>query len=97
MFPMKGRSPSHYWAVLKNRYFRPWDMPFQDSMNMCHHLMSYLASLLILVMLRCLHFVFCEKGDKSANERSAWFDYTASMIEVAQAEVTQASLLSIPF
>ena len=32
------------------------DMPFQDSMNMCHHLMSGLASLLILVMLRCLHF-----------------------------------------
>ena len=42
-------------------------------------------------------FVLCEKGDKSANERSAWFDYTASMIEAAQAEVTQASLISIPF
>ena len=39
-------------------------------------------------------FCFCEKGDKSAIEQSAWFDYTASMIEVAQAEAT---LLSIPF
>ena len=72
-------------------------MAFQDSMNMCHHLMSDLVSLLILVMLRCLHFVLCEKGDKSANEQSACCDYTASMSEVAQAEVTQASLLSIPF
>ena len=39
-------------------------------------------------------FCFCEKGDKSAIEQSAWFNYTASMIEVAQAEAT---LLSIPF
>ena len=57
-------------------------MPFQDSMNMCHHLMSDLASLLILVI-AMFAFCFCEKGDKSANEQSAWFDYTASMIEVS--------------
>ena len=31
-------------------------MPFQDSMNMCHHLTSDLASLLIRVMLLCLRF-----------------------------------------
>ena len=31
-------------------------MPFQDPMNMCHHLMSDLASLLIPVMLQCLCF-----------------------------------------
>ena len=35
---------------------RRMEMPFQDSMNMCCHLMSDLASLLILEMFRCLHF-----------------------------------------
>ena len=32
------------------------DMPFQDSMNMCHHLTYDLASLLIREMLRCFRF-----------------------------------------
>ena len=61
------------------------DMPFQDSMNMCHHLMSDLASLHVNPRdVAMFAFCFCEEGDKSANERSAWSDYTARMIEVAQ-------------
>ena len=44
------------WSGWLKACCRRMDMLFQDSMNMCHHLMSDLASLLIIVMLRCLHF-----------------------------------------
>ena len=44
------------WSGWLKACYRRMDMSFQDLMNMCHHLMSDLASLLILEMSRCLCF-----------------------------------------